>query len=299
VVAGASSLILTGSAFLRIRGGADAVRSSGNLSERSLIEDCRFESAEDDGIDMTLSSVDVRSNSIFGAADAAVFLAGDGALGRSTLTWNVIDGSGAGIALADGAHVDDGQHNTVSGNLIGFHLFSGNGGNDGGHGTFHSVIAWCNQEEVLMDSRSSATFAFSDLSGGIWPGGGNISTDPRFVDWLAGDYGLRSSSPCIGTGEAGSDMGALTSSGAPAVFIRGDFDGSGGVNITDVIGALSFVFRSGAGPVCLDAADANDDGSVDISDSVFTLFFLFRGDVTPRAPFPAPGPDPTADALGC
>ena len=34
-----------------------------------------------------------------------------------------------------------------------------------------------------------------------WPGIGNLNTDPLFVDRNAGDYHLRSSSPCINAGD--------------------------------------------------------------------------------------------------
>jgi hypothetical protein len=299
VSAGGSTLTITGSTFLGTRGGADAIRASGNLSERSLIEGCRIELAEDDGIELTQASADILSNRIRGAADAAILLAGNGPLGRSTSSWNVLEGSGTGIALADGARIDEAHHDTVTGNQIGFHLLARGGAGDGGHGTFHSMIVWSNTEEAVIDSLSSAAFTFSNLAGGVWAGAGNISLDPRFADWLAGDYSLLSSSPCIGTGEAGTDMGAVPFTGPPPVFIRADFDGSGGISITDAIACLGYIFRSGTAPACADAADANDDGSVDISDAILTLLHLFRGDVTPRAPFPAAGPDPTADSLGC
>lgn len=53
-------------------------------------------------------------------------------------------------------------------------------------------------------------------------------------------------------------------------------------------------------PPCLDACDANDDGRVDLADSVFVLRFLFQFGGEPAAPGPfQPGPDPTADELGC
>ncbi len=84
-------------------------------------------------------------------------------------------------------------------------------------------------------------------------------------------------------------------------FIRGDFDGINGVNITDAYNLAQYLFLQGAAPQCADAADVNDDGVLDVSDPVWLLFALFvQGSPPPRAPFPEPGNDPTfRDNLGC
>ncbi len=93
-------------------------------------------------------------------------------------------------------------------------------------------------------------------------------------------------------------MGAVPYTGG-GTFVRGDADSSGGVNITDVISSLQFLFQGGGVPACLDSADSNDDGAVDISDGIYTLFFLFIGGEAPPPPYPAAGPDPTSDSLPC
>ncbi|HOT37854.1 MAG TPA: hypothetical protein PLT86_14425, partial [Candidatus Latescibacteria bacterium] len=50
------------------------------------------------------------------------------------------------------------------------------------------------------------------------PGGTNIDADPLFVDAANGDYRLQPGSPCIGTGIAGSDMGAFSDhAGQPVI----------------------------------------------------------------------------------
>jgi len=86
---------------------------------------------------------------------------------------------------------------------------------------------------------------------------------------------------------------------APALFVRGDGNLDGRIDITDAIAALEFLFLGGSGLACLDAADGNDDGLLDISDPVGILGFLFLGGPPPAPPYPKPGPDPTGDSLGC
>ena len=82
-------------------------------------------------------------------------------------------------------------------------------------------------------------------------------------------------------------------------FIRGDCDGDGAGAITDAVLLLNRLFLGGAAPGCADACDANDSGDLDLSDAVWTLSYLFLGGPAPLPPFPAAGPDPTPDPLGC
>jgi len=82
-------------------------------------------------------------------------------------------------------------------------------------------------------------------------------------------------------------------------FIRGDSNASGAVDIADPVHALNYLFAEGAKPPCLDAADANDDGRVNIADPVYVLSHLFASGPVIPPPFPACGPDPTADRTSC
>jgi hypothetical protein len=53
----------------------------------------------------------------------------------------------------------------------------------------------------------------------------------------------------------------------------------------------------------VEAADLNDDGGVDLSDPIYLLLYLFEGGTPPPPPFDptgkTAGPDPTPDDLGC
>ena len=82
-------------------------------------------------------------------------------------------------------------------------------------------------------------------------------------------------------------------------FVRGDSNGDAVFDVSDSPFTLSYLFLAGEAPPCLDAADANDDGAVDLADPITALQHLFLGGDAPPAPFPAAGPDETADRLGC
>jgi hypothetical protein len=190
---------------------------------------------------------------------------------------------------------------------------------------------------IEVDGSAKASVSFSCVGGDtLWPGLGNINTDPLFVQsghwddngtpddsaddvWVEGDYHLQPGSPCIdaGTSEgapttdiegngrpcgAGVDMGACEMGACappPDRFVRGDSNSDGKLNIADPVYTLLYAFADGPAPSCLDTADANDDGAVDIADAIFVLQYLFvTGPMIPQ-PYPGCGIDPTIDDLNC
>ena len=132
-----------------------------------------------------------------------------------------------------------------------------------------------------------------------------------------GSYRLRSESPAFDAGlEAfgvasdfdgrsrpcgdGFDVGAYEAGGCePASFVRGDWDGSGSINVTDAIGILGFLFLGSDGPSCLSMADVDDNDTVELTDPIALLNFSFLGGDAPAPPFESCGIDPTPEALSC
>ncbi len=84
-----------------------------------------------------------------------------------------------------------------------------------------------------------------------------------------------------------------------ADFVRGDANFDDVVNITDAVFTLVFLFAGGVSPACVDAVDTDDTGTLEITDAIRLLNHLFGGAPPPPPPYPAPGRDPTPDALGC
>jgi hypothetical protein len=84
-----------------------------------------------------------------------------------------------------------------------------------------------------------------------------------------------------------------------SLFRRGDANGDGRMDLTDVVRTLYWLFLFDVQFSCPDAADANDDGKIDITDPIAILQRLFLG----GAPLPTPGSetcgeDLTPDSLG-
>ncbi len=87
-------------------------------------------------------------------------------------------------------------------------------------------------------------------------------------------------------------------------FQRGDCNADGeGIDLSDAVFILFYLFAGGAEPVCLAACDANGDGQSggQVSDAISILEFLFLGGAAPPPPYPGCGSglSPGDEALGC
>ncbi len=83
-------------------------------------------------------------------------------------------------------------------------------------------------------------------------------------------------------------------------FLRGDTNADGGVDLSDAVATLGYLFSGGAAPTCQDAADADDSGKLELTDAIYTLSYLFLGSAEPPAPGPVEcGYDETFDDLSC
>jgi hypothetical protein len=161
-----------------------------------------------------------------------------------------------------------------------------------------SIIGW-------LDSRSAES---------LIPAGRNhlleIYFDPA-PDALDGGCGPIRFVQCLGdpqapvrnivTDKSDRDVLASTIDGilcCASSFRRGDANEDGSFSISDVTAILTCLFLDPSRcPGCFDAADANDDGEVDIGDPIYLLFWRFSGGLSPPAPFPDCGSDPTSDGL--
>ncbi|MDE0740754.1 MAG: discoidin domain-containing protein [Planctomycetota bacterium] len=94
---------------------------------------------------------------------------------------------------------------------------------------------------------------------------------------------------------------------AGPIFVRGDGNSDGSINLTDGVIPLLYLFSGGAAPACADAADTNDTGAIEITDAIIIFSWLFSGGDAPVSPSPSGagyvvgdcGEDVTADDSGC
>jgi hypothetical protein len=83
------------------------------------------------------------------------------------------------------------------------------------------------------------------------------------------------------------------------LFLRGDTDFDEGLDISDGIRTLLFLYYGDWPPACPDAADFNDDAEIDLSDAIGLFSYLYLGGSAPPPPNTVVGEDPTADEVYC
>ncbi|MHC4219758.1 MAG: tetratricopeptide repeat protein, partial [Planctomycetota bacterium] len=183
-------------------GGAVQVSASTNTT----ITDCLF-------IDNTASGGAV---GISGAGGAIVCseTRNNSRLTNCILSGNTATGDGGGMWCGG---VNGGPRPTVINCTFGDNSAGGRGG--GLYGTdvtaAHTVttlvncIVWGNSPDEIVNVAGAVTIVSSSNVRGGWPGRGNTSTDPLFVDRGNSDYHLAAGSACIDAG----DTTALSNSG--------------------------------------------------------------------------------------
>lgn len=68
------------------------------------------------------------------------------------------------------------------------------------------------------------------------------------------------------------------------VYICGDVDADGGVNISDAVALIDYIFHSGPPPDPESAGDANNDAAVNIADAIYLINYIFKGGPPPSCP---------------
>jgi hypothetical protein len=85
----------------------------------------------------------------------------------------------------------------------------------------------------------------------------------------------------------------------PPVYVRGDSNIDGLIDLSDALKVLFHLF-AGAALRCEDAADADNNELLEVTDAVRILSFLFQRGAPPPAPYPLPGRESDAEGpLGC
>jgi hypothetical protein len=68
------------------------------------------------------------------------------------------------------------------------------------------------------------------------------------------------------------------------LFICGDANGDGGINVGDVVFLIAYIFKSGPPPDPIEAGDANGDGDTNVGDAAYLIAFIFRDGPAPVCP---------------
>jgi hypothetical protein len=74
---------------------------------------------------------------------------------------------------------------------------------------------------------------------------------------------------------------ADTASFTVEVYMCGDADGSGAVDIDDAVKLINYIFAGGPAPDPVEAGDADCSGAIDIDDVVYLIAYIFAGGYAP------------------
>lgn len=70
---------------------------------------------------------------------------------------------------------------------------------------------------------------------------------------------------------------------AAVIEVNGDVDGSGIVDITDLVYLIDYVFGGGPVPVSMNSADVDASCEIDISDITYLVSYYFQTGSPPQA----------------
>ncbi len=68
------------------------------------------------------------------------------------------------------------------------------------------------------------------------------------------------------------------------LFICGDANSDGSVNVADAVFLVNFIFKEGDAPDPIEAGDANGDGQTNVGDAVYLINYVFKGGPPPVCP---------------
>ncbi len=64
-------------------------------------------------------------------------------------------------------------------------------------------------------------------------------------------------------------------------YVKGDADGTGILNVADVVFLIQYIFGGGPAPVPLESGDADCNGFISVPDAVYLILYIFAGGPAP------------------
>lgn len=106
--------------------------------------------------------------------------------------------------------------------------------------------------------------------------------DPLFCDTANFDYHISDNSSCAPAYSPNGELVGALGVGCSLPYTCGDANNDGGINVSDAIYIINYVFVSGsAWPSPFASADANCDTNVNVSDAVYIINHVFVGGNAP------------------
>jgi outer membrane protein assembly factor BamB len=133
---------------------------------------------------------------------------------------------------------------------------------------------------VTTDPEDDQIYYGWDFDGGgpLWDGPYASGTPGSYgFTWATpGNYDVR-----VMARDELNELSGWSDALAVLVFICGDANNDGIVNVTDAVYIIQYIFNGGPAPDPLESADANCDGISNVSDAVYIIEYIFAGGPAP------------------
>jgi hypothetical protein len=123
--------------------------------------------------------------------------------------------------------------------------------------------------QYLMPGEGPILRLYFSIPDGVSPG----QTNPLIVD------GYPERTPIFETRDF--QFTPRDKMGTISIFLCGDADGEGMINILDVVYLINYLYKNGAEPVMPEFVDVNGDTFINILDIVYVINFLYKGGEEP------------------
>ncbi len=124
---------------------------------------------------------------------------------------------------------------------------------------------------------------------------------PGLLELFADSPAVDAGNPAEPPDEDGTrtDLGTVPKLKSRHLFLRGDLDGNGTIDVLDARSIFTLV-ETGGRIECMESADVDGNGIIDREDGVRLMNFIMSGQNPPIAPWPDCGPKPQpGGSLGC
>jgi hypothetical protein len=130
--------------------------------------------------------------------------------------------------------------------------------------------------QQLTASGGTAPYSWSDLNGNLvgtglaLSGSGLLAGTPSHSGQI--DFTAKVQDQASGTANKPYSF---------MIYMNGDADGSGTIDISDAVYLITYIFAGGPAPNPLGRGDADCSSSIDISDAVYLIAYIFSGGPAP------------------
>jgi hypothetical protein len=136
----------------------------------------------------------------------------------------------------------------------------------------------------LLASGGTGTDTWSDINGDLAGSGLSMSTTGAITGTPLAEGTINLTAGV--TDEVGANDQKPFAINIAAAPICGDADGSGGVDIDDVVYLIAYIFAGGPEPDPISVGDADCLNGIDIDDAVYLIQYIFNGGPAPCADCP-------------